>query len=259
MLMVNFTHAENTKKLVVPEEISVILRQTSMPDMDDSRLGKILQRYYVEGLGGAENWQKIESMRLTGTLSLESGDFQINAYQKKPHFMKMTIEGNRQNLTLGYDGEKAWRIIPGPEPKPMLMEHQEARRFIHSSQFGNYLIYPYALGKEIYYIDTVPVEGKICHQIRVILDTGFQIDYFIDIRTYLEIMVKNTDLETGFVNSIVYDGYIFDHGMPVAKDVQSWENDKLVSELEIDEIKVNTGLMPWMFHMPDYIEEQSAN
>ncbi|MEM7790020.1 MAG: hypothetical protein AAF546_01350 [Verrucomicrobiota bacterium] len=235
-------------------ELSVLVRETPMPKMDDSRLGKILDRYYKEGLGGAETWKKVESLRVSGTLTLETGEFELDAFQKKPNFIKMTIIGNQgvqRNLTLGYDGEVAWRILPGSKNKPMPMDEQEARRFIHSAHFGNYLLYPYAVGKKVEYIDTVPVEGSICHHIRVTLETDFQVDYFIDIRSYLEIMVKNTDLKSGFVNSVVYENYTRDHGMPIAKRAKSWEDGEWVSSLELHEIKVNTGLMPWMFSMPE--------
>ncbi|MEM1222347.1 MAG: hypothetical protein AAGH40_06250 [Verrucomicrobiota bacterium] len=237
-----------------PDEVSMLLRQTAMPEMDDSRLGRILNRYYKEGQGGPETWNEMESLRVSGTLTLETGEFELEAFQKKPNYIKMTVAGNpgsQRNLTLGYDGKTAWRILPSSKNKPMPMDEEEARRFIHSANFGNYLLYPYAEGKQIEYIDTVPIEGSICHHIRVILDTGFQVDYFIDIRSYLEIMIKNTDLESGFVNSVVYDGYTRDHGIPIARTAESWEEGKWVSSLELHEIKVNTGLMPWMFSMPE--------
>ena len=135
-------------------------------------------------------------------------------------------------------------------PKPM--SEAQARRFKHSARFGNYLLYPYAQGKKIRYIDTVPIEGKICHQIQVKLDTGYQVDYYIDIRTYLEIKVVNQDLESGKTSSIVYDDYMREFGMPIAKEIQSYEDSEWISALTIDEVKVNSGIIPWMFEMRKY-------
>jgi hypothetical protein len=130
------------------------------------------------------------------------------------------------------------------------MAEQEARHFIHSARFGNYLLYPFAEGKRISLIDTVPVEGAICHQVRVELDTGYQVDYFIDIRSYLETKVVNTDLHSGVTNSVIYKDYTREFGMPIAKKVESREDGEWVSSLVLDEVKVNSGVMPWMFHMP---------
>ena len=79
------------------------------------------------------------------------------------------------------------------------MAESEARRFKHSSLLGSHLLYPYARGKEIEYVDTVPTEGYICHQIRVTLDSGYQVDYFIDVRTYLQRKAVHLDLRSGLV------------------------------------------------------------
>jgi len=231
------------------DQINVIIRQIPMPELGQGRLAKILTRYYVEGLGGAENWDQISSLKVSGRLKLESGEFELNAYQKKPDLIKMTIRGNQRDLVLGYDGKTAWQKLPGRDMKAEPMKEEEARRFKHSAHFGNHLLYPYALGKKIEYIDTVPSEGKICHQIRVTLDTDYQIDYFIDIRTYLEVKVVNTDLRNGLNNSVIYKDYIREFGMPIAKQVESYEEGKWVSSLTLDEVKVNAGIIPWMFKM----------
>ena len=84
------------------------------------------------------------------------------------------------------------------------------------------------------------------------LDTDYQIDYFIDIRTYLEVKVVNTDLRTGAVSSKVYGDYIRDFGIPIAKKVVSFEEGIWFSTLELDQVEVNPGIMPWMFSMPKY-------
>lgn len=231
------------------DQITVILRQTPMPDLGAGRLAKILARYYIEGLGGAENWNQISSLKVSGTLKLESGEFELHAYQKKPDLIKMTIRGNQRDLVLAYDGKTAWQNLPSRDTKPEPMAADEARRFMHSAHFGNHLLYPFAAGKKIEYIDTVPTEGSICHQIRVTLDSEYQVDYFIDIRTYLEIRVVNTDLRNQTTNSVVYKDYIREFGMPIAKQVESYENSEWVSSLKLAEVKVNAGVIPWMFKM----------
>ena len=231
------------------EDASVILRQVAMPEMQNDRLGSILNRYYKEGLGGPGNWEKVVSLRVSGRLILEGGEFKFNAYQKKPHYIKMTIYGNQRHMKMGYDGSTAWQILARGD-SAVGMEPEQARHFIHSAHFGNYLLYPYALGKQMEYLDTVPVDGVICHQVRVTLDTGYQVDYFIDIRTYLEIKVITTDLRSEKVTSVVYEDYIREFGMPIAQKVVSSEDGAWASTLELDEVKVNSGVMPWMFKMP---------
>jgi hypothetical protein len=244
--------AEETSDVLVlaPERESIVVRQTAIPEMGDSRIDRLLGRYFAEGLGGSENWERIESLNVEGTMQIKDREVEINAYQKKPDFMKLALSPSSGiTVVLGYDGETAWRQV-GSEAEGRPMGEVEARRFIHSARFGNHLLYPYARGKTIRFIDTVPVEGTICHQIRVELDTDYQVDYFIDIRTYREIKVENTDLKTGARNSVVYHDHIVESGMPVAMRIESYEEGEWVSSLQIEDVKVNSGVMPWMFHMP---------
>jgi hypothetical protein len=236
------------------DEITVILRQTAMPKMSQDRLGSILTRCYNVGFGGPDNWEKLVSLRISGRLTVEAGEFEFNSYQKKPHYLKMTINGPRGALQAGYDGNVAWQVLASdpaaPDPAGLEMDAAHARRFIHSAYFGNHLLYPYALGKQIEYLDTVPVDGAICHQIRVTLKSGFQVDYFVDIRTYLESKTIMTDLRTGEVSETLSQDYFREFGIPVARKMVRSENGVWVSTFELDKITVNSGVMPWMFKMP---------
>lgn len=237
---------------VSPEKLTVKLRNTAMPELGETRIETILKRYYELGLGGPENWEKIVSLNIIGQMETKGGTLALNAYQKKPDLIKMILshESGQGSLTLAYDGEVAWKQ-KGRQGKAEQMSEVEARRFIHSANFGNYLLFPFAEGKRIRLIDTVPVEGAICHQIRVELDTGYQVDYFLDIRDYFEVKVVNSDLRNNSSNSIIYKNHSRESGLPVAKTVKNLENGEWVSTLQIEEVKVNPGIMPWMFHPPE--------
>ncbi|WPJ94073.1 hypothetical protein SH580_11575 [Coraliomargarita algicola] len=237
--------------LQVPaDQITATTRETAMPDLGEGKLAKIIQRYYEEGLGGKSVWEQISSLKLVGTLKLESGEYELKAYQKKPNLIKLIIRGDQRDMVLGYDGEVAWRKLPGRNVKAEPMSEVEGRRFIHNGFFGSHLLYPFALGKTIEYIDTVPTDGNICHQIRVTLATDYQVDYYIDIRSHLAIKSVSTDLLNNVVNSVVYRDYEREAGMPLAKQVESYEEGEWRSSLRIEEVKVNSGVIPWMFRMP---------
>lgn len=243
------TDATPTAQNATGGELALILRQTAMPEMDPDRLGSILNRYYQAGYGGADNWEKVASLRVSGQLKLEAGQFEFNTYQKKPHYFKMTLHRPQQTLVFGYDGNVAWQVL-GRDTAGVEMDAAETRRFIHGTHFGNHLLYPYALGKQIEYLDTVPVDAAICHQIRVTLESGLQVDYFIDIRTYLERKSIITDLRTGRVTESLSQDYFRESGITVSRKVVSSENGVWVSTLELDTITFNSGVMPWMFKMP---------
>lgn len=247
-----FAAEKENELFISPDKLNDKLRNTAMPEMGETRIEKILKGYYEIGLGGPESWEKVESLNFLGKMKTEAGELSLIAYQKKPDLIKMTLshKSGQGGLTLAYDGEIAWKKR-GRQNSPERMKEMEARRFIHSAAFGNYLLYPFAEGKRIRLIDTVPVEGAICHQIRVELDSGYQVDYYLDIRSYLEVKVVNTDLRNDSSNTIIYKDYSRELGLPIARKVRNIENDEWISTLIVEEIKVNTGVMPWMFHIPE--------
>ena len=244
-------NADNTLK-ITEDQITMILRQTAMPELGEGRLARILTSYYIEGLGGADRWSQISSLKLSGTLKLESGDFDLNTYQKKPDLLKVTVRRTSSTLVLAYDGETAWQQLPKDGAKPELMGKAEARDFIHNAKFHNHLLYPFAFGKKIKYMDIVSVEGHVCHQVRVTLDSDYQFDYFIDSRSNFMVQVIANDLLDQTTQRSVFKDYVRapdEQGMPVARKVESYENGGLVSTATIDEISVNAGIPSWMFEM----------
>ena len=226
------------------------LDEIAMPELGDGNLAGIISRYYSEGLGGVENWNDISSLKIVGSLELETGNYEFKAYQKKPNLAKMTIRGGDRGIMLGYDGEVAWEKLSKRGARAELMSEPEARRFKYKAKFASLLLYPFAEGKKIEYIDTVPMDGNICHHVQVTLDDAYQVDYFIDIRSSLEVKVVRTDLKDGVVHSVICRDYDRISGMPVARHVESYEAGEWVSTLTVEEVKVNSGVIPWMFRMP---------
>ncbi len=233
-----------------PGEIVQGLSLSPMPELGDSRLDAILSRYYLESFGGVERWNEIKSLRISGTIHLDGGTFKFTAAQKKPDLLKMSIRSNRKEIILGYDGEVAWKHSSAQEAAEVMLK-DESRRFANSATFGSLLLYPFAKGKVIEYIDTVPLDNSICHFIRVTLDSGFQIDYYIDIQSYIEIKSVTTDLQLHDEVTVLYEDYDLQNGIPIATKVTTLEEGEVTSELQIEDIKVNSGIMPWMFKVPE--------
>lgn len=223
-----------------------------MPELGEGRLARLLSRYYAKGLGGLESWQRLNSIRISGEMEVEGAVLQLKAFQKKPDYMKLElVPPVGPPLTLGYDGKQAWKQTRARPDATVPMEAEEARRFVHNAQFGSYLLYPKAPGKHIEFVDTVPTDGAICHQIRVTLGEDYRVDYFIDIRSFRERKVVNKDLKTGMTNTLRYESYKVHSGIPLARVVHSETNGKWVSTLRVETVTLNAGLMPWMFSMPE--------
>ena len=239
------------EQLEVPLNVTGILRETAMPDLGDSKLEKLLTRYFELGLGGSDVWSRISSMRLKGTLKInENADFELLCYQRKPGRLKMMLSNHQGEVVLGYDGEEAWQYIPDSPKDAVLMAPQEARRFIHSSVFGNYLLYPYREGKVIEYHGTVREMDTVCHRIRVVLLNGFEVEYFIDVRNYLELKIVNSDTKFNTVTTLLCEDYKFVQDFPVAHKVTSVSENGTETSLTLSQVDFNIGLTDWIFRRP---------
>ena len=233
-------------------EINNSLQQKAMPELGEGQLARILSRYYNIGLGGLKAWEKINSLKISGTLTFAQGPLELYAYQRKPNLYKLNLRKDQLEMVLSHDGDNAWQKKPGQTPE--YMPSGQARGFKHGSIFGNYLLYPHASGKEIIYIGTVTIDGEHCHHVRVRLQTKFQVDYFFSVHSYLNVKVDHTDLLSGNTNSIFYRDYIRVAGIPIPTLTENHESGKWMSTLSIDEVKPNLGLAPWIFRMPKLVE-----
>ena len=233
-------------------EINSSLQKKAMPDLGEGQLARILSRYYNIGLGGLKAWEKINSLKISGTLIFAQGPLELQAYQRKPNLYKLNLRKDQLEMVLSHDGENAWQRKPGQAPE--YMPSGQARDFKHGSIFGDYLLYPHASGKEIKYMGTVTIDEEHCHHVRVQLQTEFQVDYFFSVHSYLNVKVDHTDLLSGNTNSIFYRDYIRIAGIPVPTLTENHESGKWMSTLRIDEAKPNLGLAPWIFSIPKLVE-----
>ena len=232
-----------------PSENAASLRASALPELGDTRLEKILSKYYETRFGGTETWDRIHSIVVSGQRKEGEATFEFKAIRKKPNLIKIILRQDSEETTLAFDGKNAWKKGPA-SAGPQVMAPEEAWALSHAAPFGGHLVFPYAEGKIIKFIDTVPVEGRICHQIQVFSNPDFLVEYFIDIRDWVEVKVTSTNLRTGHSKTKIYRAYSNEFGFPIATHVDRYENGTKLSSTKIDAIEVNRGVMPWMFQMP---------
>jgi hypothetical protein len=218
----------------------------------DGRLGRVLERYFEEGLGGRENFNRLESLLIEGTIRADDVSRPFRVFKKKPDLFRIRIGlPGRREWVMAFDGKLAWERHPDRNNgQPRIMEGDELAAFKLDSAFSSHLLYPLAPGKKMEFIDTVPVDGKICHEIRVTFDSGWILTYFIDIRNFNEYKLltqgpgENTPRET------IFEDFRLINGTPLAHKVTTRRAGELLNTIIIDRAEANMGVMPWMFALP---------
>lgn len=218
----------------------------------DPVLASVLSRYYGKTFGGQENWKTIQSARFVGLLHLPQGSVRFVAYKKKPNLCKVAISTeNGALVVLAYDGEDAWQLNTAQaDPVPIDMDAAEAQNFIRDASMGGHLLYPGEKGKKLQILGTADIDGSACYLIEQILPSGQRVVSAIDVVS----MDEKRQTTVNAVNGLEEENHFSDFRtleqvrFPFASIMRS--NGEVVHRVEMLEIRLNLGLMPWMFKRP---------
>lgn len=226
------------------------LQTAAMPLLPDSRVGRILRQYYDSGLGGRGGWAQVSSLRLQGRFSSQGEHFTFTAYRKKPDLFKYILKSDEREIIYGYDGTRAWTHRRRPASAPQLLQRPDGDHLISNALFGSHLLYPYAAGKVIRYIDTLPFQGRLCDLLQVELGNGHRLDYYLDLHTHREVRRTSLEPRSGHRLSLDFADYDSSGPIPIPTRVVFQSDAQPAGSLELERIQFNPGIMPWMFQQP---------
>lgn len=225
-------------------------QSVAMPTMPDGRLGRILRQYYDSSLGGRSGWDQLSSLQLEGRFSSQGEVLNFTAYLKKPDLFKLILKSDERKTIYGYDGDRAWVHWLRPASAPQRLKLADEAQFVSNALFGCHLLYPYAEGKVIRYVDTIPFEGRVCDLLQVELSNGHRFDYYLDLRTHLEVRRISFAPKSG--DRLTFDLMDYDASglIPIPRAVVLQRNEQQVGRFELGRLQFNPGIMPWMFRQP---------
>lgn len=163
----------------------------------------------VAARGGAAALQAMKTLKLSGKLLVNQGQFELAFVQafKRPY--KARFEASLQGLTQvqAYDGADAWQINPfGGRKDPERMSADDAKGLAESAyEFDGALVDWKAKGTKLDYLGTEDVDGTNAHKIKLTRNNG-DVEYiFLDPEYFLEIRSLSQRVEHGVQQSIETD------------------------------------------------------
>jgi len=215
---------------------------------------------YFESVGGMDKWKSLKSMKMTGNLVMQMGEFQFSIYRKAPNKFKivMNIQG-QEIVPQAYDGETAWMINPfaggsGPSKIP----DDQLKAVKDESEFEDPFINYKEKGYEASYEGTAEVAGTQCHVVKMIKHKGVEgeemsSNYYFDMATNLQVMVKQKSAQSMDQEIEIYlsdyqeiaDGLL----MPFVMDTQM--QGQSVQKLNFTAITVNEDMPDDIFKFPE--------
>lgn len=163
----------------------------------------------IEARGGIAAIRAMKSLKLTGKLLLNQGQFEMAIVQifKRPAQVKFeaTVQGLTQ--TQAYDGKSGWQINPFNGRKdPERLSGDDSKGLAEAaSEFDGSLVDWKAKGATVNYLGTEDVDGTLAHKIKLSRPNG-DVEYiFLDPDHFLEIRTLSQRIEHGVQLAIETD------------------------------------------------------
>lgn len=209
-------------------------------------------RDYVETMGGTAPLERIQSIRLEGTIAYPDGSAHaVTVLKKKPDRIRITVNTGRFRLIQAYDGETAWiGQESGNRRIYRRMDPDRARIFIREAPLENVLVNPSGFKARIHLGEDVQIAAQPGHQVIADLPDGSRFVYHIEKATALERRIFEYDPQGNLVAELIPGKFEIHHGVLFAMQVIRRVDGETVSTMSLDQIEANIGILDTAFSPP---------
>jgi hypothetical protein len=154
----------------------------------------------IEAKGGAAALHALQSVRLTGKLSVNNGQFQLGYVETRKRPNEVRVEATLQGMTAvsAYDGKEGWKISPFQGRKdPEKMSADDTKSVMEDGEIDGPLVNWKEKGSTVEYLGTEDVDGTPAHKLKVVRKNGDVAFVYLDPDHFLEIRTVTQRVEHG--------------------------------------------------------------
>ncbi len=232
---------------VIASFTTLVSAQSATPSLDE-----ILSNYF-ENTGGIDNWKKLESMKMKGTMAMGGMEFAGTITTARPNKQRVDVDIQGQKLVQSYDGEDAWWINPfqsGPDPQPM---PAEIATDFTKEEFESPFIDYAGKGHQVEVLGTKEVDGTQTYEVKLTKKNGDVQFYYFDTEHFVPIMQKQ-EISQGPNKGQYVETYLSDYqevdGLIVPHFLETKMAGQSVNKITISEVKLNPELEAGIFSRP---------
>lgn len=220
---------------------------------DEMTADQILDNYF-EAVGGKENLRKMQSRKMTATMSMQGMEFPGVIYEMAPNKQRVEVDVQGQQIVMAYDGEDAWWIMPfqtGPDPQDMPEDQAES---MTKQKFEPEFIDYTEKGHSVELLGMEEVDGAQTYAVKLTKENGDVETHYFDAEYFVPVMIK-TEIDEGpmkgqFVEQFLSDyqevgGFMIPHYMETKMGGQTGQ------KITIKEIVINPELEAALFGRPE--------
>ena len=209
----------------------------------------------VEARGGMEKMKAVQSIRMTGKMTMGQGmEAPMVIEMKRPKALRMEFTFQGMTGIQAYDGKAGWAVMPfGGKKDPEPMNAEDLQEADENADIDGPLVDYKSKGYTVELIDKEKVEGSDAYKLKVNMKNGTVRYIYLDADTMLEIknegkrMIRGSEIE--FVSTIgdykEVGGLLFPYSIESgAKGHPEKQN------IIIDKIELNPKLEDARYKMP---------
>jgi outer membrane lipoprotein-sorting protein len=208
----------------------------------------------LQAKGGAERWQAMKSLKMTGTMTAQGTDMPLTVYAMRPHFTRQEITMPVGKAIQAFDGTTAWIINPmlgidTPQPVP----GPAAELAKDSADFDGVLINYKAKGNSIELVGKEKLEDKDVYHLKVTTKRGPVQHYLLDADRGIELRrLVEVDLGSGEKQTLTTEmtDYKAVNGIMIPHTVTQKAGDRQLLQWTIKTVEFNTVPDDSLFRMP---------
>jgi hypothetical protein len=225
------------------------------PEQKAARMVDQLVARNIEARGGAEAWQAVSSLRLTGQMDLGEGmHVPYVLEQKRPGKMCLEFVFDGETAVQCADGKTGWKVLPfrgrrTPEP----MTAQDLRDTADLADLYGLLFEHADRGISLELVGREPVAGRDAFKLKVTLPQGAVRWVYLDAETALDIKLESTRMLRGkerIVETFYYDWQETDGLLIPRRQETQTEGDDESHFLTVDGVTSNPAIEDSRFAMP---------
>ena len=218
---------------------------------DSVSLRYVLDRY-IDQMGGRANLQKIQSVRLRGTISYPDGtSHSVTVLKKKPDLVRITVNTGAWLLVQGYDGEVAW--FARQKGRDQIVDRMKGtikENFIRDAPLESILVNVRNSGAALELGENTIIDETPCYQIIATFPGGARTIHFLEMNEYTEHRIRLYNSEGKLVTDLSPSKFELFEGVLFAMENIRYDGDSVVSKLEISEVDINIGILDTAFSPP---------
>ncbi len=207
----------------------------------------------LENTGGEANWKKLNTMRMTGTMSMQGMEFAGVVTMMRPNMQRVDVDIQGQKLIQSYDGTDAWWLFPmqtGPTAQPM---PEEMATDFTKEQFEDDFINYKEKGHTVELIGTAEVEGAPTYEVKLTKKNGDVEYHYFDQEYFVPIMQK-TEVSQGPMKGQYMETYLSDYqeveGMMVPFFMETKAGGQTVQKMTMSKVEMNPEVETTLFSRP---------